>query len=74
MPTMGLANAVGYKCPLGFQAALWMADALAELDVYWLEEPLHRYDYFGWPTCGVAQNCALLAVRATAISASCANI
>ena len=30
-----------------FQTACWMADALAELDVYWLEEPLHRHDYRG---------------------------
>jgi D-galactarolactone cycloisomerase len=30
-----------------FKTALWMADALAELDVYWLEEPLHRHDYRG---------------------------
>jgi len=27
--------------------ARWVADALAELDVYWLEEPLHRHDYAG---------------------------
>lgn len=27
--------------------ALWVADALAELGVYWLEEPLHRHDYRG---------------------------
>lgn len=30
-----------------FKTALWMADALAELDVYWLEEPLPRHDYRG---------------------------
>jgi D-galactarolactone cycloisomerase len=30
-----------------FKTALSMADALAELDVYWLEEPLHRHDYRG---------------------------
>lgn len=30
-----------------FKTALWMADALAELDVYWLEEPLHRHNYDG---------------------------
>ena len=30
-----------------FKTALWIADALAELDVYWLEEPLHRHDYRG---------------------------
>ncbi|MFZ0545899.1 MAG: mandelate racemase/muconate lactonizing enzyme family protein, partial [Candidatus Promineifilaceae bacterium] len=30
-----------------FKTAVWMADALAELDVYWLEEPLHRHDYRG---------------------------
>lgn len=29
------------------KTALWMADALAELDVFWLEEPLHRHDYRG---------------------------
>ncbi len=27
--------------------ARWAADALAELDVYWLEEPLARHDYGG---------------------------
>jgi D-galactarolactone cycloisomerase len=35
------------SAPWDFKAALWMADALAELDVYWLEEPLHRHDYRG---------------------------
>jgi L-alanine-DL-glutamate epimerase-like enolase superfamily enzyme len=30
-----------------FKTALWMADALAELNVYWLEEPLPRHDYRG---------------------------
>jgi L-alanine-DL-glutamate epimerase-like enolase superfamily enzyme len=30
-----------------FKTALWMADALAELDVFWLEEPLPRHDYRG---------------------------
>lgn len=30
-----------------FKTAVWMADALAELDVFWLEEPLHRHDYRG---------------------------
>ena len=30
-----------------FKTALWMADALAELDVFWLEEPLQRHDYRG---------------------------
>ncbi|MCB0034733.1 MAG: mandelate racemase/muconate lactonizing enzyme family protein [Anaerolineales bacterium] len=30
-----------------FKSALWMADALAELDCFWLEEPLHRHDYQG---------------------------
>jgi L-alanine-DL-glutamate epimerase-like enolase superfamily enzyme len=30
-----------------FKTALWVADALAELDVYWLEEPLGRHDYTG---------------------------
>jgi len=33
--------------PWDFKTALWMADALAELDVYWLEEPLQRHDYRG---------------------------
>jgi D-galactarolactone cycloisomerase len=33
--------------PWEFKTALWLADALAELDVYWLEEPLHRHDYEG---------------------------
>jgi L-alanine-DL-glutamate epimerase-like enolase superfamily enzyme len=30
-----------------FKTALWVAEALAELDVYWLEEPLQRHDYRG---------------------------
>lgn len=30
-----------------FKTALWVADALAELGVYWLEEPLDRRDYRG---------------------------
>ncbi|MBI3360424.1 MAG: mandelate racemase/muconate lactonizing enzyme family protein [Chloroflexi bacterium] len=30
-----------------FKTALWVADALAELGVYWLEEPLQRHDYRG---------------------------
>jgi D-galactarolactone cycloisomerase len=30
-----------------FKTAVWVADALAELDVYWLEEPLPRHDYEG---------------------------
>jgi L-alanine-DL-glutamate epimerase-like enolase superfamily enzyme len=30
-----------------FKTALWMADALAELGVFWLEEPLDRHDYRG---------------------------
>ncbi|MEM7798712.1 MAG: mandelate racemase/muconate lactonizing enzyme family protein [Chloroflexota bacterium] len=33
--------------PWDFKTALWMADALAELDVFWLEEPLPRNDYRG---------------------------
>jgi D-galactarolactone cycloisomerase len=33
--------------PWDLKTALWMADALAELDVFWLEEPLHRHDYRG---------------------------
>lgn len=33
--------------PWDFKTALWMADGLAELDVYWLEEPLHRHDFRG---------------------------
>jgi L-alanine-DL-glutamate epimerase-like enolase superfamily enzyme len=33
--------------PWDFKTALWMADALAELDVFWLEEPLSRHDYRG---------------------------
>ncbi|NJM42459.1 MAG: mandelate racemase/muconate lactonizing enzyme family protein [Anaerolineae bacterium] len=32
------------------KTALWMADALAELGVFWLEEPLHRHDYRGLAT------------------------
>jgi len=30
-----------------FKTALWVADALAELGVFWLEEPLHRHNYQG---------------------------
>jgi L-alanine-DL-glutamate epimerase-like enolase superfamily enzyme len=33
--------------PWDFKTALWLAGALAELDVYWLEEPLPRHDYRG---------------------------
>jgi L-alanine-DL-glutamate epimerase-like enolase superfamily enzyme len=33
--------------PWDFKTAVWMADALAELDVYWLEEPLPRHNYRG---------------------------
>jgi D-galactarolactone cycloisomerase len=33
--------------PWDFKTALWVAQALDELDVYWLEEPLHRHDYEG---------------------------
>jgi L-alanine-DL-glutamate epimerase-like enolase superfamily enzyme len=33
--------------PWDFKTALWVADALAELDVYWLEEPLPCHDYRG---------------------------
>ncbi len=35
------------SAPWDFKTALWVADALAELEVYWLEEPLHRHDYRG---------------------------
>ena len=35
------------SAPWDFKTALWMAEALAELDVYWLEEPLPRHDYRG---------------------------
>ncbi len=30
-----------------FKTALWVAEALAELGVFWLEEPLNRHDYTG---------------------------
>jgi len=33
--------------PWDFKTAVWVADALAELEVYWLEEPLPRHDYRG---------------------------
>ena len=33
--------------PWDFETALWVAQALDELDVYWLEEPLHRHEYEG---------------------------
>jgi D-galactarolactone cycloisomerase len=35
------------SAPWDLKTALWMADALAELDVFWLEEPLPRHDYRG---------------------------
>jgi len=35
------------RTPWDLKTALYMADALAELDVYWLEEPLWRTDYRG---------------------------
>ena len=35
------------SAPWDFKTALWMADALAEMGVYWLEEPLHRHNYRG---------------------------
>jgi L-alanine-DL-glutamate epimerase-like enolase superfamily enzyme len=33
--------------PWDFKTALWVADALAELGAYWLEEPLPRHDFRG---------------------------
>ncbi len=33
--------------PWDFTTAVYVADALAEIGVYWLEEPLHRHDYRG---------------------------
>jgi L-alanine-DL-glutamate epimerase-like enolase superfamily enzyme len=35
------------RSPWDLKTALRVADALAELDVFWLEEPLHRHDYAG---------------------------
>lgn len=35
------------SAPWDFKTALWVADALADLGVYWLEEPLQRHDYRG---------------------------
>ena len=35
------------RAPWDLKMALWMADALAEVGVYWLEEPLHRHNYAG---------------------------
>jgi L-alanine-DL-glutamate epimerase-like enolase superfamily enzyme len=35
------------RTPWDFKTALFVADALAELDVFWLEEPLPRTDYRG---------------------------
>jgi D-galactarolactone cycloisomerase len=35
------------SAPWDFKTALWMAEALAELEAYWLEEPLPRHDYRG---------------------------
>lgn len=36
--------------PWDLKTALWVADALADLDVFWLEEPLHRHDYVNLAT------------------------
>ncbi len=33
--------------PWDFKTSVYVADALAELGVYWLEEPLYRFDYRG---------------------------
>jgi D-galactarolactone cycloisomerase len=33
--------------PWDYKTAVWVADALSELDVFWLEEPLYRHDYRG---------------------------
>lgn len=33
--------------PWDFKTAVYVADALAEVGVYWLEEPLYRHDYRG---------------------------
>ncbi|MEX1252777.1 MAG: mandelate racemase/muconate lactonizing enzyme family protein [Dehalococcoidia bacterium] len=35
------------RAPWSFDTALHVADELAELDVFWLEEPLDRHDYRG---------------------------
>ena len=35
------------RAPWDFKTALYVADALAELDAFWLEEPLWRTDYRG---------------------------
>jgi L-alanine-DL-glutamate epimerase-like enolase superfamily enzyme len=35
------------SAPWDFKTAAWMADALTELAVFWLEEPLPRHDYRG---------------------------
>jgi L-alanine-DL-glutamate epimerase-like enolase superfamily enzyme len=35
------------RTPWDFKTARYAADALAELDVFWLEEPLPRHDYRG---------------------------
>jgi D-galactarolactone cycloisomerase len=35
------------SAPWDLKTALWVSDALAELNVYWLEEPLPRHDYRG---------------------------
>lgn len=35
------------SAPWDFKTALWVGQALDELDVYWLEEPLPRHDYRG---------------------------
>jgi L-alanine-DL-glutamate epimerase-like enolase superfamily enzyme len=35
------------RAPWDFKTALWVADALAEAGVFWLEEPLGRHDYRG---------------------------
>lgn len=38
------------RAPWDLKTALWAAHALAEVDVFWLEEPLHRHDYRGLAT------------------------
>jgi L-alanine-DL-glutamate epimerase-like enolase superfamily enzyme len=35
------------RAPWDLKTALWIADALAEAGVFWLEEPLNRHDYRG---------------------------
>jgi len=57
-----------------FKTALWVADALAELGGYWLEEPLDRHDYTGLAALRQRARLRIAGGEATASSPSSANI